>query len=53
MSIANCDLDELEIVLGDNFEIQFRDNKIYAIRKKKFKYPKGFVDCCKIFYKHL
>lgn len=34
MSLANCDLDEVEIVLGDNFELKIREGKYYAIRKK-------------------
>ena len=47
MSLANCDLDEVEIVLGDNFELKIREGKYYAIRKKIL-YPKTCGECCKI-----
>ncbi len=47
MSLANCDLDEVEIVLGDNFELKIREGKYYAIRKKIL-YPKTYEECCKI-----
>lgn len=46
MSLANCDLDEVEIVLGDKFELQIKDGKYYAVRKKP-KYPKTYEECCK------
>ena len=39
MSLANCDLDEVEIVLGDRFELKIKDGKYYAVRKKPT-YPK-------------
>ena len=47
MSLANCDLDEVEIVLGDRFELKIVDGKYYAVRKKP-KYPKNYADCCKV-----
>ena len=47
MSIANCDLDEVEIVLGDKFELVNREGKYYAV-KKRLKYPKTYEHCCKI-----
>lgn len=47
MSLANCDLDEVEIVLGDNFELKIREGKYYAIRKKIL-YPKTYGECCKL-----
>ena len=47
MSLANCDLDEVEIVLGDNFELKIREGKYYAIRKKIL-YPKTYEECCRI-----
>ena len=47
MSLANCDLDEVEIVLGDKFELKIREGKYYAIRKKIL-YPKTYGECCKL-----
>ena len=47
MSLANCDLDEVEIVLGDKFELVNREGKYYAVRKKP-KYPKTYEECCAI-----
>jgi hypothetical protein len=47
MSLANCDLDEVEIVLGDKFELVNRDGKYYAVRKKP-KYPKTCGECCDV-----
>lgn len=47
ISLANCDLDEVEIVLGDRFELKTKDGKYYAVRKKP-KYPKTYEDCCKM-----
>lgn len=47
MSLANCDLDEVEIVLGDRFELKIIDGKYYAVRKKPI-YPITYVDCCKV-----
>lgn len=47
MSIANCDLDEVEIVLGDKFELVYREGKYYAVKKQP-KYPKTYEHCCKI-----
>lgn len=47
MSLANCDLDEVEIVLGDKFELKIREGKYYAIRKKIL-YPKTYEECCDI-----
>ena len=49
MSLANCDLDEVEIVLGDKFELKIEDGKYYAVRKKPV-YPKTFNECCKTLY---
>ena len=45
MSLANCDLDEIEIVLGDKFELKIKDGKYYAVRKKP-QYPTGYIDAC-------
>lgn len=36
--------DEVELQLG-NYEIEVRDGKIYAVRKKS-KYPKTYEECC-------
>ena len=47
MSLANCDLDEVEIVLGDKFELKIEDGKYYAVRKKS-KYPTTYVECCDV-----
>ena len=47
MSLANCDLDEVEIVLGDRFELKIIDGKYYAVRKKPI-YPTTYADCCDI-----
>lgn len=47
MSLANCDLDEVEIVLGDRFELKIKEGKYYAIRKKPT-YPKTYAECCDI-----
>jgi hypothetical protein len=44
MSLANCDLDEVEIVLGDKFELKIEDGKYYAVRKK-LTYPKTYLEC--------
>lgn len=46
MSLANCDLDEVEIVLGDKFELKIKDGKYYAVRNK-LQYPKTYEECCK------
>lgn len=43
MSLANCDLDEVEIVLGDRFELKIIDGKYYAVRKKPT-YPKIYEE---------
>ena len=45
MSLANCDLDEVEIVLGDKFELKIEDGKYYAVRKKPT-YPTTYEECC-------
>lgn len=45
MSLANCDLDEIEIVLGDKFELKIKDGKYYAVRKQ---YPKTYEECCEV-----
>ena len=47
MSLANCDLDEVEIVLGDKFELKTKDGKYYAVRKKpkKLIYPTTYTEC--------
>lgn len=47
MSLANCDLDEVEIVLGDKFELKIEDGKYYAVRKK-YKYPTTYAECCDV-----
>lgn len=47
MSLTNCDLDEVEIVLGDKFELVNREGKYYAVRKKP-KYPKTYEECCDV-----
>ena len=47
MSLANCDLDEVEIVLGDKFELKFEDGKYYAVRKKPT-YPINYLACREI-----
>lgn len=47
MSLANCDLDEVEIVLGDRFELKIEDGKYYAVRKKPI-YPKTYEECCEL-----
>ena len=47
MSLANCDLDEVEIVLGDRFELKIEDGKYYAVRKKP-KYPTTYEECCDV-----
>lgn len=40
-----CD-NEIEIILN-NYEIEVRDGKTYAILKKK-KYPQSYEECCKV-----
>ena len=47
MSLTNCDLDEVEIVLGDRFELKIVDGKYYAVRKKP-KYPTTYEECCEM-----
>ena len=47
MSLANCDLDEVEIVLGDKFEMKIKDGKYYAVRKK-YQYPTDYIDACSV-----
>ena len=47
MSLANCDLDEVEIVLGDKFELKIEDGKYYAVRKK-LTYPNTYEECREI-----
>ena len=47
MSLANCDLDEIEIVLGDKFELKIKDGKYYAVRKKP-QYPTTYKECCDV-----
>ena len=47
ISMVNYDLDEVEIVLGDKFELKIEDGKYYAVRKKPV-YPKTLPDCCKM-----
>ena len=44
MSLANCDLDEVEIILGDKFELKIKEGKYYAV-KKKLHYPKTYEEC--------
>ena len=43
MSLANCNLDEVEIVLGDSFELKIKDGKYYAVCKKPI-YPKTYEE---------
>ena len=38
--------DEVELNLGD-YEIEVRDGKTYAVKKKP-KYPKTYVECCEV-----
>ena len=45
MSLANCELDEVEIFLGDKFELKIKDGKYYAVKKQP-QYPKTYKDCC-------
>ena len=40
--------DEVELKLG-NYEIEVRDGKTYAVKKKPV-YPKTYEECCKIMY---
>ena len=47
MSLENYDLDEVEIVLGDRFELKIKDGKYYAVRKK-LTYPKTYMECCEV-----
>ena len=47
MSLVNCDLDEVEIVLGDKFELKIEDGKYYAVRRK-LTYPKTYLECREI-----
>lgn len=47
MSLVNCDLNEVEIVLGDKFELKIEDGKYYAVRKEH-KYPTTYAGCCKM-----
>ena len=47
MSLANCDLDEVEIVLGDKFEMKIKNGKYYAVRKQ---YPKTFIEVLNFFH---
>lgn len=49
MSLANCDLDEVEIVFGDKFELKIKDGRYYAIKKKP-QYPKAYDECCKVLF---
>lgn len=47
MSLANCDLDEIEIVLGDKFEMKIKNGKYYAVRKKP-QYPTNYIYACSV-----
>lgn len=47
MSLVNCDLDEIEIVLGDKFELKMKGGKYYAVRKKP-QYPTDYIDACSV-----
>lgn len=47
MSLANCELDEVEIILGDKFELKIKEGKYYAV-KKQLKYPKTYKECCEV-----
>lgn len=47
--LNSCDYaDEVELYLGD-YEIEVRDGKTYAVKKKPV-YPKNYKECCKIMY---
>ena len=52
MSLENYDLDEVEIVLGDRFELKIKDGKYYAVRKK-LTYPKTYDECCEVLNTHV
>lgn len=39
--------DKIELVLGDNYEINVEDGKTYVVRKKP-QYPKTYKECCDI-----
>ena len=47
MSLANCDLNVVEIVFGDKFELKIKDGKYYAVRKKP-QYPTDYIDACSV-----
>lgn len=47
MSLANCDLDEVEIFLGDKFELRIKEGKYYAVRKQS-RYPKSCEECLNV-----
>ena len=47
MSLANCDLDEVEIILGDKFELKIKEGKYYAVKKQP-QYPKTYKECCDV-----
>lgn len=48
LSINNKEYaDEIEINLGNDYEIKIRDGKTYAVKKKPV-YPKTYEECCKI-----
>lgn len=44
---GNDSPDEIELVLGDNYEVKVKEGKTYVVKKKP-KYPKNFVECAKI-----
>lgn len=39
--------DKVQLILGDNYEIQVEDGKTFVVRKKP-QYPKTFIECAKI-----
>ena len=46
INLKDCDLDEIELELGD-YEIINRDGKTYAVRKKP-SYPISYTQCCRM-----
>lgn len=43
----NCENDEVELDFGDKFQLEYKDKKYYAARKKPT-YPKTYEECCNI-----
>ena len=44
---SNDSPDEIELVLGDNYEVKVKEGKTYVVKKQP-KYPKTYEDCCKV-----